>query len=599
MILTSRNSKTSKGYTIPSFERRRVGSHPRSLLIILTLSVVFWGVIGGRLFYLQLVEGSRYHQLAINNRIRLISNQPTRGRILDRDGRELAGSRLSYAVYVWAFAVREPSWENTRKQVARLLNIPETEIQKRLEQVDQESPFLFRIAQDISPAQVTAFQERMTDLPGVVVNTETVRYYPNNELAAHALGYLGEISGEELQQRTNEGYRLGDVVGQMGVEAAFEQQLRGDRGGQQVEIDGTGQVVRVLGEKLARPGQDVQLTLDLDLQKAAESALGNRAGAIVALASETGEVLAMVSHPAFNPNLFTSQINATQWQQLQSKKFPFVNRALQGYPPASTFKIVTATAALESGRYSRNTVLPTSPYLNLGGIKFWEWNRSGFGQLDFIGAMANSSNTFFGSVGMSVGETTLIRWARKFGLGQKTGIELSGEAHGLVPDAAWKQDNFNEDWYPGDTINFSLGQGAIQATPLQVAVMFAAIANGGARVTPHLKKGSEASTQRQSVDLSPETLQVIQEGLRAVVVRGTGQALNSSSLPPIAGKSGTAEDPPRQSHAWFGAYAPADNPEIVVVAFAENSGGGGGSIAGPMVKQVLAAYFEPELALQP
>lgn len=562
---------------------------------MLAISVGLFGVIGSRLFYLQLMEGDRYRQLATDNRVRLISKQPTRGRILDRNGEELAGSRLSYGAYVWATATREASWTNTRKKLAQLLNTSETEIQNRLEQSDQGSPYLLRIAQGLSPAQVTVMQELTTELPGVIVDRETVRYYPNGELAAHVLGYIGEISQEELQNRADEGYRPGDIVGQIGIESVFEQQLRGTRGGQQVEVDGTGRVIRVLGENPCQPGQDIQLTLDLNLQKAAEAALGNRIGAIVVLKPESGEVLAMVSRPAFDPNLFTSQIDPSQWQQLQSKRFPFVNRALQGYPPASTFKIVTTAAGLESGRYSRSTVLPTYPYLNLGGIQFWDWNKAGFGPLTFTGAMANSSNTFFGQVGLNVGEVTLIEWAQKFGFGQQTGIELSDEeAHGLVPDADWKQEVLDEDWYPGDTVYFSVGQGAVQATPLQVAVMFAAIANGGDRITPHLQKGSDASSRRQPVNLSPTTLEELQQGLRAVVTQGTGKVLNVASLPPIAGKSGTAEDPPRQSHAWFGAYAPNDKPEIVVVAFAENSGGGGGSIAGPMVRQILEAYYKRE-----
>lgn len=600
MVVLFRSSQKSDASTISSIKVRNVGRHQRALLILLAISIAFFGVIGSRLFYLQIVEGDRYRQLAIDNRIRLIPQQAIRGRILDRNGQELATSRLSYGVYVWSIATREPSWTNTRQQLAQLLNIPETEIQKRSEQADQRSPFLLRIAQSISLAQVTAIKELATELPGVIVSSEATRYYPNDELAAHTLGYIGEISKEQLQKDRAEEYRLGDVVGQAGVEAVFEQQLRGNRGGQQVEVNGTGQIIQVLGENPAQPGQDVQLTLDLQVQKAAEAALGDRIGAIVALDPNTGEILAMVSRPVFDPNLFTNQIDPEQWNQLQNKQFPFVNRALQGYPPASTLKIVTTAAGLESGRYSRSTVLPTYPYLNLGGFQFWDWNKSGFGSLNFTGAMANSSNTFFGQVGLGVGEPTLIAWARKFGFGQQTGIELSGEeAHGLVPDVAWKQNVFNEGWYPGDTLNFSVGQGAIQATPLQVATMFAAIANGGDRITPHLQKGSNASTRRQAVGISSTTLEELRQALRAVVTQGTGKALNVASLPPVAGKSGTAEDPPRQSHAWFGAYAPADKPEIVVVAFAENSGGGGGSIAGPMVRQVLEAYFKPGQPAQP
>ncbi|HHP7245797.1 MAG TPA: penicillin-binding protein 2 [Elainellaceae cyanobacterium] len=572
---------------------RTVGKSFRSLIIMLIVSLILPVGMGSRLAYLQLVQGDRNRQLAEDNRIRLIPKNPERGKILDRNGKILVGSRLSYSVYLWPISNKQREWTAIARRLSQILEIPADEIQKRLGQAGYDSPFLVRIARGISPAKLTALAEYSQELKGVQVEAETERNYPYGDLAAHVLGYTGEMSDEELQRYQDQGYRLGDVIGQMGVEAAFEPRLRGEWGGQQVEVDGAGRVLRILGEKISQPGNDVHLTLDISVQQAAEKALGERTGAIVALDPRNGAVLAMVSRPAFDPNIFSTHITDAQWQQLQSKEYPFLNRALQGYPPASTFKIATTTAAIESGRFSPRTVLQTYPFITAGGIQFWDWNRAGFGPLGFIGAMAWSSDTFFYQTAMRMGEQPLIQWTRRYGFGQKTGIEIaSEESSGLVPDEEWKLEEIGEPWYQGDTINMSIGQGYMQSSPLQVAIMFAVVANGGDRVTPHLLKDDEAAqTWRESIGLQPETLRVLQKGLRQVITGGTGTALNVSTLPPVAGKSGTAEDPPRDSHTWFGAYAPYDNPEIVVVAFGENSGGGGGSVAAPMVRQVLEAYF--------
>src|SRR6476646_6011540 len=347
-------------------------------------------------------------------------------------------------------------------------------------------------------------------------------------------------------------------------------------------------------EKQTQAGKDVRLTLDLKLQKAAEAALGDRKGAIVAMDPNNGAVLAMVSRPAFDPNLFSTRITDAQWERLQSEDHPFVNRAVQGYPPASTFKIVTTTAGIESGKFSPDTVLNTYPSITVGGIEFGDWNRAGFGPLGFAGALKWSSDTFFYQIAMGIGDQVLIPWTRRYGFGQKTGIELAEEAAGLVPDDAWKRKELGEGWFLGDTVNMSIGQGFLQATPLQVAVMFSVPANGGYKVKPHLLKDNEAARNwRESLQLKPETVEILQTGLREVVDGGTGAALNVSTIPPTSGKSGTAEDFGRESHTWFGAYAPFDKPKVVVVAFGENSGGGGGSFAAPMVRQVLEAYFHP------
>jgi penicillin-binding protein 2 len=571
---------------------RTVGRNYQSLFVMLLVSIFLVGAMGSRLAYLQLVQGERNRQLAENNRIRLVPKQPVRGNIFDRKGKVLASSRLSHSVFLWPIAIKEAEWPKTRQLLSKLLDLPQDEIQKRVQKAGSNSLSLIRIERGISPAQITALAEYSSQLKGVEVDIEAVRDYPNGDLAAHILGYTGEMNDEELEKRKAEGYRLGDIVGQMGIEESYEQLLRGEWGGQQVEVDGAGQVLRILGEKDAKSGKDVQTTLDLTVQKAAEAALGNRKGAIVALDPNTGAVLAMVSRPTFDPNIFSTRVTADTWKQLQAKGTPFVNRALRGFPPASTFKVVTQTAGMESGKYSPDTVLQTFAALNVGGTSFGEWNHAGFGAIGYVRAMAMSSNTFHGQIGRGVGGPTLIKWSRNYGFGQKTGIELEDEASGLVADDAWKRKQFDWEWTVGDTVNMSIGQGFTQATPLQVAVMFAAPANGGYRVKPHFFKNDEqAKNSRVSLNLKPTTLQTLRKGLRSVVAEGTGAALKVPHLPPTAGKSGTAEAPPGQAHAWFGGFAPFDKPEIVVVAFAEHSGGGGGKVAAPMVREVLEAYF--------
>ena len=577
---------------------RSVGRKNQALMLMSGVIAIVLGGLGGRLAYIQLVQGTQNRELAESNRIRLLPKQPERGKILDRTGKILAGSRLSHSVFLWPLAQKKTEWSQTLERVSQILNIPVADIQKRLEKEGYNSPYRVRIARSISPQKVTALAENIGELDGVQVDAEAVRSYPNGDLAAHVLGYTGELTDDDFKKHQQDQYRLGDVIGQMGIESAREQDLRGEWGGQQVEVDGAGNVVKILGEKQTHAGKDVTLTIDLDLQKAAEAALGSRKGSIVAIDPNNGAILAMVSRPAFDPNLFSTRISEKQWQRLQSKDHPFVNRALQGYPPASTFKIVTTTAGLESGKFSPDTVLATSASIRVGGIDFGDWNHAGFGPQGFVGALTWSSDTFFYQIGMGVGDQTLIQWTRRFGFGQKTGIELADEeAAGLVPDNDWKQKEIKESWFLGDTVNMSIGQGFLQCTPLQVAGMFAIAANGGYRVKPHLLKDNEAAqTWRESLNLKPETVRILHEGLRGVVNGGTATAAFSGTDLAIAGKSGTAEDLGRESHTWFGAFSSIDKPQIVVVAFGENSGGGGGSFAAPMVRQVLEAYFHPDKA---
>ncbi len=578
---------------------RTVGRQYQSVVIMLLLSLVMVGGIGSRLAYLQLVQGEHNRELAEDNRILLVPRRPARGTIFDRNGEILVGSRLSHSVSIWPITL--PQDDKARSQVitklAKILDIPASEINERLALDSYNLTKSVPIARGISSAQTTALAEYGNELPGVRVEAEAVRNYPRGDLAAHALGYTGELNDTDLENLKEKQYRLGDVIGKMGLEMALEDTLRGQWGGQQVEVDSSGQVLRVLGEKPSISGHDVTLTLDLKLQQAAERALGDHIGAIVAIDPRNGAVRAMVSRPTFDPNIFSARITEAQWQQIQSRGYPLVNRAMRAYPPASTFKVITATAGMESGKFDPDTVLPTYPFINVGGIQFWDWNNAGFGPLGFRGALAMSSDTFFYQIGRAVGEQSLEKWMRNYGLGAKTGIELGEEEdEGLVPNPEWKARELDEAWYLGDTINASNGQGNVLATPLQIAVMFAVVANGGYKVTPHFVSDAAAEAEggsrwKKSLGLAPSTVEVLQDGLREVVSNGTGRAVSDPKLPPISGKSGTAEAPPGETHTWFGAYGPADKPEIVVVAFGEHSGGGGGSFAAPMVKQVLDEFF--------
>jgi penicillin-binding protein 2 len=572
---------------------RTVGRSFQAVVLLALVSALLLGAFGLRLFQLQVVEGDRNRQLADSNRIRLVPKRPARGTITDRNGKILAGSRLSHTISIWPIALPRDQWPTVINRLAKVLSVPPEEIQKRLEQAGYESIESITIARGISPAQATALAEYTNELPGVRLEAEAVRNYPNGDLAAHVIGYTGELTDQQLNERRDKGYRLGDVVGQMGAESAFESTRHGAWGGQQVEVDSAGRIISILGDKPAIAGEDIQLTIDLELQRAAEKALGTRDGAIVVMDPRNGAILAMASWPSYDPNIFTSPMTNAQWAQLQGANHPFLNRALQAFPPASTFKIVTTAAALESGQFSPDTVLQTYPYIQVGGIQFGDWNRAGFGPLGFTGAMAWSSDTFFYQVAMRIGGPTLIEMTRRFGFGRKTGIELGAEeSPGLVPDDAWKQENMDTEWVIGDSINMSIGQGFMQATPVQVAGMFAIAANSGYRVTPHLLKDNEEHRNwKESLELSDSTVDTLHQGLRRVITSGTASGLNVPHLPPFAGKTGTAEAPPGLSHAWFGAYAPMDNPEVVIVAFAEHSGGGGGKVAAPMVLQVLEAYF--------
>jgi penicillin-binding protein 2 len=572
-------------------KKRTVGQGRQAWVLMTIVGLISIGGIGSRLGYLQLNQGTKNRQIAENNRVRTVAKPPVRGNIYDRKGRLLAGNKLSHSIFIWPLATKRENWLQTRQRVAEILDLDENAIEAKMTGSRVNSTNRVRIVRDLTEAQITRLQEYGAEKEGIDVDIESVRYYPGGLLAAHVLGYTGEMNERELDEHRSQGYRLGDVTGKMGLESTLESRLRGEWGGTQVEVDGKGRLQQFLGQKVSKPGQDVTITIDLDLQKVAEEAIGKNKAAIVAMDPRTGEILAMASRPAFDPNALSGRISPAVWKQLQGQDHPFVNRALRPFPPASTFKIVTTTAALESGKFKPEDRLQTYASIRIGGFTFADWNHAGFGVVGFPGALKWSSDTFFYQVGQRVGGPTLIDWTRKYGYGKKTGIELPEESKGLVADDTWKQLNYKMHWSIGDTINMSIGQGFLQATPLQVIGMFAVPANGGYHVKPHLVQDASKREWRESMHLKPTTIATLRKGLREVVDGGTGAVMNSETIPKAAGKSGTAEAPPGPSHVWFGSYAPADKPEIVVVAFGEHTGGGGGKTAAPMVLKVMEAYF--------
>ena len=577
------------GFVSGASRHTGMGRQPALLLAVV---LVFCGAMVARLAWLQLLHGAENRARADENRIRLMPRNPIRGRLLDRHGQVLATSRLTYNLYIQPREVSDAQWPALSARLVAVMGIPASQLEARRRSGANAEGFRIALASGLKPEQVLRFREQASGLPGAEVDVDILRSYPHGRLAAHVLGYTSGITEEEYDQLAAKGYRILDRVGRSGVEKQYEGHLRGEWGGQQVEVNAAGQVQRILGEKPARAGKDLRLTLDLALQQAAERALdGVRKGAIVALDPQTGAIRALASRPTFDPNVFSPAPTTGQWSALNSPDAPLLNRAFQGFPPASTFKIVTTVAGLESGRYTAGSKVKTMNSFCYAGLCYGD--HGAHGAIGFPLALAVSSNTFYYQVGLKVGPDELFKAARRMGYGQVTGIELvEEETPGLLGDQAWKQEVLGEAWTPVDTITSAIGQGALQVTPIQMARLYAAVANGGWLVTPHLV---ERPTERTWIGLKPATLQVLRDGLRQVVTNGTATILNDPSLPPVAGKTGTGEDPPRPDHAWFGGYAPAGKPTLVIIAFGENSGGYGGTVAAPMVKALMTTWFRGSL----
>lgn len=574
-------------------ETPRKQSRPIQRAIVLML--IATGLLSlhvGRLVQLQLVEGKQNRERAENNRVREVPKPANRGHIVDRQGKLLAANNLARSIYLWPKEQTPEQWKVTADKLSPLLKIPAQEILEKLKQVDPSSYRPVRLRQAMPPEVFVPLAELVGQMRGVEVRPEARRFYPEGSLAAHVLGYIGEATETDLKAHPE--YPMGMIVGQMGIEASSNSKIAGVWGYRLIETNAQNQELRLIGETPPKPGETVQLTIDFKMQKAAEDALGNRRGAVVALDVKTGAVLVLASHPTFDPNLFTRKITKEDWQNLQDLENPFLNRAMQGYPPGSTFKIVTSVAGMESGKFSPDSILNTSAYITVGGIDFNE-HSGGYGDIGFREALAFSSNTFFYQIGMSAGPEAIAKWGHRLGIGKDTDLKLlglGGGDHGQMPTPEEKEKIYKEPWYAGDTVTMSIGQGLVLVTPLEAAVMVSSIANGGNRVKPHLLTSMTGKPETKPVPtgIKPGTIEVIKQGLAAVVTEGTGRGLNDGSIPLTAGKTGTSEVIGQKDHSLYVAYGPAEKPEIAIAVVVEN-GGFGSIAAAPIAKEVFQAYF--------
>ncbi|MDR7481787.1 MAG: penicillin-binding protein 2 [Armatimonadota bacterium] len=577
----------------PPLWSQRVVRLGAALLALLVL-------IEGRLWVMQALQGPMYLRLSEQNRLRDYVVPAPRGVLYDRKGRPLVTNRAAFTISVLPMEVKEPG--RLAERLAPLVGLEPQDITARID-AGRRRPFEpVPLRRDADKTAVITVEEQRLDLPGVVVQAEPVRDYLLGTYGAHVFGYLGEIAEDEL--RTRPGYRAGDLIGKTGIERTYDAVLRGEAGRLRVEVDAAGRPMRVLSRETARPGQSLVLTLDADLQAVAEQALGARTGVVVAMDPRTGEILVLVSRPTYDPALFAGGISPPAWRRLTADRhLPLLNRATEGtYEPGSVFKIVTGLAALAEGVATRDSLFHCTGALRLGGWVFRD--LAAYGTVNFIRGTAVSCNVMFWTLGRAVGEERLYRYATMLGLGQPTGIDLPAEAAGLVPSAAWKQRVWKEPWYPGDTLNMSIGQGWVLVTPLQIARLMAAVATDGTLVRPRLLRRILTPSGRVVAEpapqvtgraaLPPSALRTMHEGLRAVVDGGTGAAARVPGLA-IAGKTGSAENPRGIPHAWFVGYAPADRPALVVVVFVEH-GRRGGEAAAPIARAVFAAASQTLLA---
>jgi len=550
-----------------------------------------------KLYQIQIIQGSYYREMAEGNRIRLLSVSAPRGEILDRKGRVMAKNRPSFSVSVIPF---EGNKEESLKLLSRIINVPYTEIKNKVDNAPNRLQPV-NIILDADMKIVSKIKELEDRLPGVLVTTNVIREYPNKNVASHMLGYVGEVSSEEMKIFQKYDVRMGDIVGKAGIEREYQNELMGVAGGEQVEVDAMGRPIKILGIVPPIPGSTLVTTIDLELQKVVEESLKRRElpGAIVVLDPRNGDVLAMASNPDFDPNSFAKGITAKEWKELLSAKKPLLNRAISAvYPPGSTFKIAVALAALVEGIVDEDTVFYCPGSMMIGNRRFKCWTSHG--RINFLNAIAKSCDVAFYSIGLKLGAEKIAKYARLLGLGDLTGVDIPGEVKGLIPDPSWKK----EPWYIGDTANMSIGQGYVQVTPIQMAVLVSAIANGGKVYKPRVV--SKIIRQDGTIETQPPTLVrdlsnfrreigIIQEGMKLVVEKGTGILAKVEGIS-VAGKTGTAENFPNienplgKDHAWFIAYAPVDNPEIALSIVIEQ-GGHGGSTSAPIAAEIISYYL--------
>jgi penicillin-binding protein 2 len=578
----------------------------------LLLGLLFLSV---RLWYLQVVKGDYYRALSEQNRIRTVDLKPARGLIFDRHGELLANNVPSFNLYLTVEDIRDR--EGLAAALEDLLGLPRAETQKRLA-LQSRSYVPILVKAGLTLREAALIEGHRLDLPGLRIHAESQRNYPQGSLGGHLLGYVGEVSPEQQDEPAFAGLPQSSMVGKAGVEKTYDRMIRGTAGEKTIEVDARGNEQKTVGVVEQTPGDDLYLSLDMRMQQMAESLLGEEAGAVVALDTTNGDVLVLASRPTFDPNTLSRGLTAAVWEQIVTDpRHPLTNRALQGqYPPGSTFKIVVAAAALESDKWSSDTKVRCTGTFPSGNHVFKDWKKGGHGVMDMDQAIVNSCDVYFYNIGHRLGIDAIAETARWFGLGQPTGIDLPSERVGLIPSTEWKQRVRKEPWYAGETISVAIGQGYVSVTPLQMAVATAAVANGGILYKPRLVRAvrERASSRlreippqdRGTVPLQDRTFALLHESLHGVVTHGTGGRARSKIVE-IAGKTGTAqvvgvrpiqtgtnhEALPKQfrDHAWFVAYAPADDPKIAVAVIVEHTGHGG-TFAAPIAKALIEEYLK-------
>jgi penicillin-binding protein 2 len=575
---------------------------------------VVQGVVAGlvgllllQFWNLQVLRARHFQDLAENNRSRIVRIPAPRGTLVDRKGQLLVGNRPSLNVVLTP--EHAENLDRVVSRVSRTLGTGEASIRERLarRRVPYE-PVVVRADADVG--EVAALEARRLEIPEVSIEVVPLRFYPLGAAAAHALGRVGEISERQLASPLFEGLEAGALVGQAGIEAQYNRALMGRDGYRRVVVNSRGLEVAEADREPAEDGPAFTLSLDASLQMATERAFAGRSGSAVVLDPETGEILAMTSTPAYDPNEFATGIDPKVWTGLANDpETPLMNRVIQGqYAPGSTFKIVMATAALEEGVITPETTFFCPGYLRVYGKVRHCSVPGGHGVVDVRRALAMSCNVFFYHVGIALEIERIAAWAKRMGLGEPTGVDLPHELGGLIPNPEWKLRTQNTAWYPGETVSVAIGQGQVTATPLQMARVAAIIANGGRLVRPHLVRraggGDVPPEPPRPLGISEETLAVVKEGMEAVVAGGTGWRARLRHTV-VAGKTGSAQvvsrerleeapdDPSIQPHGWFVAFAPADRPRVALAVLVEH-GGSGGRAAAPVARAILARYFSQE-----
>jgi penicillin-binding protein 2 len=577
----------------------------RAILLHVVIVCVITGFLGV-FWYLQIVKGSDYALLAENNRLRRIALPPTRGVVLDRHDEVLASTRPALNLVLVREGLTDADLQ--LKRLEGVLNIPYDVLKARLAAMRTRPTFEpLVIKEDVHLGEIAKVEARREWFPSVEVEQTALRDYPDGPAVAHAVGYVGEVGESQLAKITDGSLQQGDIVGRTGVERQYDETLRGRRGWKLQTVNSLG---RPFGT--SQPGREpedglpLQLTIDKGMQRKLVEALAAEVGSGIFMNPKTGEVLALASTPGYDPNVFTAPVSRTTWTALiNDPNHPLNDRAISSfYAPGSTFKVLMSIVGLETGEITPSTTVYCGGSVMVYNRRFMCWKKEGHGTVDVHRALVHSCNVFYYLLGRKVGIDNITKYAKMFGIGELSGIDIPGESRGNPPSAEWKQRVHKEPWYPGDTISVSIGQGLLAVTPIQMATMISAVANGGTLVRPHLAKNAQASPTR--LDVSPATLALIRDALADVVEEGTA---TKAQLGPIrvAGKTGTAQvfkksvgvDADKQpkaerDHAWFIGYAPADNPEVAFAIVIEH-GGHGGTTAAPVARQVLEVYFQDRL----